>query len=526
MTGLLNLVSVGPGFKEHITPAAEHALEQSEIIVGYELYLTWIKDWLASKSIHTTPLTQERERAHFAVSHARLGKTVALVSSGDIGIYGMGSLAFESMSEEDDFDVRIIPGITAANSCASLLGAPLSHDFATLSLSDLLCPWEWIANRAHSIAQADLAAVLYNVQSKQRKSGIYRILEIMLEHKSEATLCGIVRSAYRPGQSTTIKTLLELMNEEYDMVTSIIIGNRFTRRKRSWIYTPRGYNDWTKPDDQVQATEFPQNAIWVFSGTSDGNTLANEIALSGFEVVVSTATEYGGTIAIEACRGIHVVSARRGREQRKVDLQHSNARMIVDATHPYAEQISLQLMEIARDLGIKYLRFERPSSLEPSNDVLVCPSIETASRRAIDLGKRIFLSTGSNDLSAFLNVEGAKDRLWFVRTTPDPEFIQKAIEAGIPRRHICAMQGPISPELNEALWRDWQIDCVITKDSGEPGGFTAKLEAACALGITTIVVQRPRIDYPAVAADFRTVVEQVSNTVLPAQVEACAGRKS
>ncbi|MGZ5559321.1 MAG: precorrin-3B C(17)-methyltransferase, partial [Methylobacter sp.] len=190
MKGVLNLVSVGPGFSDLIVPRAEAALRDSDVIVAYDLYLRWIEPWITGKEIHTPPLTQERERALLAIEKARSGEKVALISSGDIGIYAMAALAFDEMREEDDYDVNVIPGITSANACASLLGSPLSHDFATLSLSDLLCPWDWIEQRGRHIAQADLACVLYNVQSAGRQEGVYRILNIMLESKSPKTLCG------------------------------------------------------------------------------------------------------------------------------------------------------------------------------------------------------------------------------------------------------------------------------------------------------------------------------------------------
>ncbi|HEY6926138.1 MAG TPA: precorrin-3B C(17)-methyltransferase, partial [Steroidobacteraceae bacterium] len=165
---MLHLVSVGPGTGDLIVPSAIAALRESEVIVSYELYLRWVTEWIRGKEIHTPPLTQERERARLAIDRARGGRKVALISSGDIGIYAMAALAFEEMREEDTFDVNVIPGITAANACASLLGSPLSHDFATLSLSNLMCPWEWIEQRARHIAEADLACVLYNVQSNAR----------------------------------------------------------------------------------------------------------------------------------------------------------------------------------------------------------------------------------------------------------------------------------------------------------------------------------------------------------------------
>ncbi|MBC7453172.1 MAG: precorrin-3B C(17)-methyltransferase, partial [Massilia sp.] len=226
MSGVLNLVSVGPGFADLIIPRAIAALQESDVIVAYDLYLRWIEPYLAGKEIHTPPLTQERARALLAIEKARGGAKVALISSGDIGIYAMAALAYEEMREDDTFEVNLIPGVTSANACASLLGSPLSHDFATLSLSDLLCPWEWIENRARHIAQADLACVLYNVQSAGRQEGVYRVLSLMLESKAPHTLCGVVKNAYRPGQEVAIYRLDELMSLKFDMLTTIVIGNR------------------------------------------------------------------------------------------------------------------------------------------------------------------------------------------------------------------------------------------------------------------------------------------------------------
>src|SRR5262249_37472975 len=199
LRGKLFLVSVGPGFVDLIPPLAEAALRTSEIIVGYDLYLTWIAPWIKGKQIHVLPLTREKERAALAIEFAREGRTVSLVSSGDIGVYGMAALALEILSESDVFQLEIVPGISAVSGCASILGAPLSHDYATLSLSDLLCPWEVIERRALQLARADLVLALYNVQSKTRMEGVYRIIDILLEHKPAATLCGVVHNAYRSG---------------------------------------------------------------------------------------------------------------------------------------------------------------------------------------------------------------------------------------------------------------------------------------------------------------------------------------
>jgi precorrin-6x reductase len=509
MSGVLNLISVGPGFADMIVPRAEAALRDSEVIVAYELYLRWIEPWLEGKEIHTPPLTKERERALLAIEKARSGARVALVSSGDIGIYAMAALAFEEIREDDTFEVNVVPGITSANACASLLGSPLSHDFATLSLSDLLCPWEWIEQRARHIAQADLACVFYNVQSAGRQQGVYRILNIMLESKAPHTLCGVVKNAYRPGQQVSIHRLDELPAMQFDMLTTIVIGNRFTQRKRDRIFTPRGYNDWASPATQTTDAPMPDRAVWVFSGTSDGNALASELAGQGYPVVVSAATEYGGDVATVRCPGVTVWAGRQGVEARKQALTRAKARVLVDATHPYASHMSEQLIGLSRELSIPYLRYERPSVIESGTGEL-CGSIEQAAKRAIAAGKRIFLATGSKDLSTFLQAPGAAERQWFVRVTPEPEFIQRAIDSGIPRNRICAMQGPFSQAFNLALWQDWQIDCVVTKDSGDAGGYSAKAEAAQALGIPLLVIERPKLAYPAVHSTFDGVLRQLA----------------
>ena len=506
MSGVLSLVSVGPGESDLIVPRAREALKNSDVIVGYELYLRWIMPWLEGKEIYTPPLTQERERARLAIEKARAGARVALISSGDIGIYAMAALAFEEMREDDTYAVQVIPGVTAANACASLLGSPLSHDFATLSLSNLMCPWEWILQRARHIAMADLACVLYNVQSNARVEGVYRVLDILLEHKSPDTWCGVVRNAYRPDQALSIHQLRDLPALKFDMLTTLVIGNRFTRRKREWIFTPRGYNDWAQDRESSAHPEMPGNAVWLFSGTADGNALARQLVGPHGPVVVSTASEYGAELARESCPGVTVWAGRQGVDARRRVLRESRARAIVDATHPYAGQISEQLVGLSRELNLPYVRYERPSSLGSTQAVL-CESVAEAAERAISLGRRIFLATGSKDLATFLQAAQADRCEWFVRITPEPGLLRRAIELGIPRDHILAMQGPFSEGLNAALWRDQRIDCVVTKDSGEAGGFSAKARAAAALNIPLLVVRRPQVTYPRVAETFVAVAD-------------------
>jgi len=563
--GKLNLVSVGPGFISLVPPLAEIALRESDVVVGYQLYFTWIQPLIEGKEIHSFSLTQERERAQKAIGCARAGQIVSLVSSGDIGIYGMAPLVLEEMREEEEFQLQIIPGVSAANSSAALLGSPLSHDFATLSLSDLLCPWEWIENRARHLAKADLVIALYNVQSRSRPDGIYRILRILLEEKRANTWCGVVRNAFRPDQSVYLSSLAELQERQFDMLTTIIVGNRFTQRKGPFIYTPRGYQGWPPVDERAAcptttsdeasrlqeeylkdqrsrklleswttarsrgASENAVNAadglsagaatddtpnrqlltagqqpIWVFAGTADGNALAAELSRRGYRLIVSTASDYGAELASVALPGAEVRSGRQGVAARRSQLQQSRAVAIVDATHPFATEISNQLTQLSAELNIPYVRYERPAAVVPSFARQV-PDMPEAARLALEIGQRIFLATGIKDVDAFLKQSGAEHREWWLRITPDTGSLELALKTGVPRSHICAMQGPFSADLNIALWSAWKVDCVVTKESGEAGGFGSKAEAADKLGISLIVVKRPQIFYPVVASDFNTL---------------------
>jgi cobalt-factor III methyltransferase len=521
--GQLFLVSVGPGFAELIPELAEAALKTSEFIVGYGLYLTWIAPWIEGKEIRSFPLTREIDRAAMAIEFARNGKVVSLVSSGDIGVYGMAALVLELMSEGDVFQLEVIPGISAASSCASLLGSPLSHDHATLSLSDLLCPWELIERRARQLARADLVIALYNVQSKARTDGVYRIIDILLEHKAPTTLCGVVRNAYRPGQEHYVCSLAELSRKEFDMLTTVIVGNKFTFRKREFIYTARGYDSHRVTENRLQSGRSKSaiepvldDAIWVFSGTSDGNALASRIAESGARVVVSAATSYGRELAVTRLPGVPVRSGKIGINARRRELQVFRARAIVDATHPFATEISSQLITLGGELKIPYLRYER-KVVDCSMPAIFCGTMGEAAAKAIDLGKRIFLATGSKDLQVFLSHPGARERDWFVRVAPEPESLESALALGVPRAQLFAIQGPCSRELNETLWKDWQIDCVVTKESGAAGGFSAKADAAYSLGIPLIVVSRPRLNYPDVADDFDIVIDWLQKLPLGSQ---------
>lgn len=490
--GRLKMVSLGPGNRDLIPPRARAAIAGASDVVGYGLYLDLVEPWLAGKTEHRMPLTRERARAEKAIELARQGKEVALISSGDIGIYAMATLVFELLEQGEHVETEVIPGITAATSCAALLGAPLAHDFATLSLSDLLCPWEWIERRATAIAESDLAVAFYNVQSKARPDGVKRILEIMLQHKGPETVCGVVRNAWREEQEVRVCTLAELMETEFDMLTTVIVGNRFTRMSPAGMFSPRGYLDWQECGGEV---DVPDQAVWVFAGTHDGNAIANALYDTGVPVVVSAATDYGVEVAQRSVNsGVVVINGAVGSEKRRRMLE--GARAIVDATHPFAEKISDDLVTTSAANDVPYIRYERPSDdIELASGDRV-QNFESAMEKAAALGSRIFLATGAKELGTWEKSPHRGEADWFVRLAPDSASLKAALDVGIPRSQLCFVQGPFSAEFNEAQWRSWKIDCVVTRESGKGSGMDEKLEAARKMGIPVVLIQRPSVQHP------------------------------
>lgn len=236
----LFLVGIGPGNAAGMTEAAKAALEQSEVLCGYTVYLELVKAQFPDKETYTTPMTRELERCQWAVDRAAEGKTVAMLCSGDAGVYGMAGPVLE-LAKGRNVEIEVVPGVTAALSGAAILGAPLMHDFCVISLSDLLTPWETIARRLRCAAAGDFSIALYNPRSKKRPEHLRRACEILLEEKSPDTVCGWVRNIGRTGQCHCLTTLGELGSLELDMFTTVFIGASTTKNVDGYMVTPRGY---------------------------------------------------------------------------------------------------------------------------------------------------------------------------------------------------------------------------------------------------------------------------------------------
>lgn len=236
------MVGIGPGCVDDMSLRAVNALKESDIIVGYKLYLDLISDVVPNKNTFSSGMRREIDRAKKAVEEATMGKIVSIVSSGDPGVYGMAGLVLEVLNEADyDFPVEIIPGIPSSNAAAALLGAPLMHDHVIISLSDLLTPWKTIEKRIDLAAQGDFVVALYNPKSKKRDWQIEKTIEIFLKHKAPSTCVGIVKNATRKDEDITITTLDKTLDHDIDMTTIVIIGNSTTFSFDRFMVTKRGY---------------------------------------------------------------------------------------------------------------------------------------------------------------------------------------------------------------------------------------------------------------------------------------------
>ena len=236
------VVGMGPGVEEMMTPQAVQALEDSDVIVGYTVYLNLLGGRFSEKEFLSTPMKQEVERCRMCFDEAQKGKKVAMICSGDAGVYGMASLMYEVGKDYPDCELTVIPGITAANSGAACLGAPINHDYCVISLSNLLTPWEVIEKRVRAAAAGDFCIAIYNPSSHKRADYLSKACDILLEQLEETRICGYVENIGREGTRTVTCTLKELKNHTVNMFTTVFIGNSQTYEEDGKMITRRGYH--------------------------------------------------------------------------------------------------------------------------------------------------------------------------------------------------------------------------------------------------------------------------------------------
>ena len=233
----LYVIGIGPGEYEQMTLKAIHAMEKSEVIIGYTVYVDLGKEFL------TTPMKKEVDRCVMAFEEAKKGKVVSMICSGDAGVYGMSGLMYEVGVNYPEVELEIIPGVTAATGGAAVLGAPLIHDFCLISLSDLLTPWEKIEARLLAAAEADFVVCLYNPSSRKRSDYLQKACDLMMQYKSPETVCGIVSYIGRDGEHYEVMDLKTLRDTKVDMFTTVWVGNSQTKEINGKMVTPRGYRN-------------------------------------------------------------------------------------------------------------------------------------------------------------------------------------------------------------------------------------------------------------------------------------------
>jgi precorrin-3B C17-methyltransferase len=247
-SGKLYVVGVGPGHHDHMTFRAKQVIEESQIIVGYETYVSLVEDLISGKEVYRYPMTQEVDRANQDIDFAEKWGIVSLVSSGDPGIYGMVGLIYEILAEKgwkkgNGIDVECVPGVSSLNSCSALIGSPLMTDFAVVSMSDLLVPWEIIVKRVEAAALGDFVTVVYNPSSKKRIHQLKDAREIFLKYRNPETPVAIVKGAFRDSQSIVLTNLEKMLDypDMMGMITTIIIGNSSSYNYDDMMINPRGY---------------------------------------------------------------------------------------------------------------------------------------------------------------------------------------------------------------------------------------------------------------------------------------------
>lgn len=239
---MIYVIGIGPGCKDLMTQEAIKAMEDAEVIVGYKTYVDLVKEFIVDKEVVQNGMRKEIERCKQAIEIAKTGKKVAVISSGDAGIYGMAGLILELVTKEDtDIKVKVVPGVTASIGAAAVLGAPIMHDFCHISLSDLMTPWEVIEKRLRLAAEADFVICLYNPRSKGRSEHLAKAFEIMGEFKNGTTPVGIVKDVGREKENKFICTFDTMDFERVDMTTMVVIGNKATYIDKDLMITPRGY---------------------------------------------------------------------------------------------------------------------------------------------------------------------------------------------------------------------------------------------------------------------------------------------
>ncbi|MBL0385807.1 precorrin-3B C(17)-methyltransferase [Tumebacillus sp. ITR2] len=411
--GKLLVIGFGPGSFDHITDRARTAIQESDVIIGYNTYVDLIRGLLTHQEIVRTGMTEEVSRAIEAVRQAELGKKVAVISSGDAGVYGMAGLVYEVLIEQGwteatGVEVEVIPGISAINSCASLLGAPVMHDACTISLSDHLTPWEVIAKRVEAAGMGDFIVALYNPRSGRRTRQIVETQRILLKYRPAETPVGLVKSAYRASQQVVLTTLGEMLEHDIGMLTTVIIGNTSTKVYDGKMITPRGYQRKYTLDRAEQPIRMnerlkEEHEPWALhGGVSEvrGNKQAESIVTAGVAMTSGVAVPSSAVALAEA------------------PVSRSSAALAMEAVSLLVNRGVLETSVVERDARVQGALFSQPLILE----IAVSPGV--GNKKLTPKQMAVMLDVVGEDGE----VEYTPHHYVILRVpTRDPEFVSEVL---------------------------------------------------------------------------------------------------
>ncbi|MDR1137223.1 MAG: precorrin-6A reductase [Synergistaceae bacterium] len=490
--GELAIVGVGPGDARFVTMEAKAAIDLSEVIVGYGLYVDLLPEpWRRGKIVERYGMGEEEKRVSSAISYVMSGYRVAVVSGGDASLFGMASLCLSMLPDTlNPGSVRVIPGITAAQAAGAIAGAPYSNGLALVSLSDYLQPWRDVQRSLEGARDSGLAVAVYNPVSRGLSEKLGELRRIFAGRRAL-----LVRNAGRSDESIREIPAGELFDDSVDMRTVIFILSPGARKKylglkKFWIEA-RGYESETA-DMKISCGSLGQ--FLVLGGTTEGREAVSYLMERGYSVNVSVTRETG---ASEVPKGAGVLLGERD-SSGWIRLLGDPARAAgllgaVDATHPFATDASREIASACAETGVPLCRFVRRAEL-PEEAVTV-PDMERAVSKAIEMTSGddvIFLAIGTNDLGFAVPRLRESGRGALVRMLPTAESMRQAERAHLSPREIIAMWGSGNADFNETLCRDKKVRCIVSRESGPQGGVSDKAEAARRLGIPLVLIARPR----------------------------------
>ena len=489
-SGNLSVIGTGPGDAKFVTLEARSAIEASEVVIGYKLYVDLIPEtWTRGKIVERYGMGEEEGRVRRAFSYVASGYRVVLLSGGDASLFGLASLCLSIAPDSTGPDrIKIIPGLTAAQAAGLAIGAPYSNGLVLLSLSDYLQPWSDVVHAMEGAQESGLSVAIYNPVQKGLGEKLEEVRQIF-----DGRRAVIVRDAGRAEESMIEKPVKDILVKDLDMRTVIFIlspkaRERFIGGKKMWIEA-RGYGSETEDSEGPERL----GQFLVLGGTTEGNEIASCLLEQGFTVTVSVALDTG---ALSIPKGANVMIGARDSSDWASVLgdRNVNAELlgVIDATHPFAVAASREIASACKDTDTPLCRFVRAGAVPQG--AIVATDVAQAIDRAIKQttgSDVIFLALGTNDLGKVMPKLRKSGRGVLARVLPTAKSLKQAKRHGLTPMEIVAVWGAGGAEFNAALCRDRKVKCIVSRDSGEQGHIAEKAAAAKELGISLILIARP-----------------------------------